>query len=474
MSAPDYPLTTEPVVAWRSWRVLPFTRLDGSKTVRLCAVGTLGTPKVWEPRQVTTASCSRYTSEHEAPWRSCECGVWALKSPETTRQRMVSLMLIQDGEPLSWAMGKVSLWGRVIEHEDGWRAQFAYPFSLTVESLDESVARELRRVYAIDVEWAGGELLARVCDKRAIFTLEQAVAGPKSERRTREEEEEKRELLAKPPLDLSDLTIDEVLTAHVTVVAGFTSQYPRARAIHWHVDTSDILECVLYARGEAPPFRIFGGERSGLESARRAVRNMLKKAREEGYVEYGLPFEARSRSGKGYWFLTRSGLKRVAKSAPATAPYFGWGAGKYEREEVDLPRAVRLLRRHPRPLFVEEVKALIPGWMEERRAAQKQGRRAYRAWLRERRENGRPGMLWFEDSEVEAAVHRLCRRQETVTAVQAMDELASADKPGDRLKGEMERMSYQLTRLHRQGRLSRSKRKGAPPQWSPANSNPVA
>lgn len=50
--------TKEAVTGWRIWRVLPFERLDGRRAMRLCAVGTYGVPKLWEPRRATVAVCS--------------------------------------------------------------------------------------------------------------------------------------------------------------------------------------------------------------------------------------------------------------------------------------------------------------------------------------------------------------------------------------------------------------------------------
>ena len=162
MSALGYTSMTGTVEAFRCWRVLPFHRLDGTLTYRLCAVGTFGVPKLWEPRRATAAVCSDFETHHEAPWPDHECGVWALKRPESARRRMVAYMQTQGGSPVGWAIGPVSLWGRLIEHEKGYRAQYAYPYALTLETPDENVARIIRGEYAVDVEWAGGDLFGKV------------------------------------------------------------------------------------------------------------------------------------------------------------------------------------------------------------------------------------------------------------------------------------------------------------------------
>jgi hypothetical protein len=164
MSALPETRLAEPITAWRCWRILPYETLDGEQSVRLCAVGTLAGPKVWEPRQANAAICASYDSHHAAPWFDHECGVWALRDRATAYERMEGFVETQGSDLVGWAFGQVSLWGLVIEHEHGYRAQFAYPYSISVESTDESLAGKLARLYLVDAEWAGSELGARVLD----------------------------------------------------------------------------------------------------------------------------------------------------------------------------------------------------------------------------------------------------------------------------------------------------------------------
>jgi hypothetical protein len=54
--------------------------------------------------------------------------------------------------------GTVNLWGRVIEHEKGFRAQFAYPKTLIVKRTTPAhsnlnIVQCLRRSYGVNVEW---------------------------------------------------------------------------------------------------------------------------------------------------------------------------------------------------------------------------------------------------------------------------------------------------------------------------------
>lgn len=61
--------------------------------------------------------------ENEVPDPNCSCGVYAAKNMEHLRQL---------GYTDYGVCGEVYLWGTVIEHRLGWRAQFAYPKNLAL------------------------------------------------------------------------------------------------------------------------------------------------------------------------------------------------------------------------------------------------------------------------------------------------------------------------------------------------------
>lgn len=89
----------------------------------------------WNPREPIEAKC---TLVGGAPHNDCSCGIYALKASHLPFQMM--------GE----VTGEVYLWGKVIECEGGYRAQFAYPKKLTVAG-DERVARLLAEAYGVEV-----------------------------------------------------------------------------------------------------------------------------------------------------------------------------------------------------------------------------------------------------------------------------------------------------------------------------------
>lgn len=112
MKIPDY---ISPVVAYRVWRW---------KETELKSLN--GEP--WLPGHHLEARCrvapaARHTAEaaNEVPYRKCTCGIYAAKNSEHLRK-----IGYADGS----ICGEVYLWGTVVEHKLGWRAQFAYPKSL--------------------------------------------------------------------------------------------------------------------------------------------------------------------------------------------------------------------------------------------------------------------------------------------------------------------------------------------------------
>jgi len=153
---PAHITTGEPVLAWRAWRVYRIETLRLGTQARLCAVGTEGVPKVWEPRARVRAACSQHQGLHEAPDPAleCWCGIYGLRTEKAIREQVATWEENWQGgsELLGWAVGQVNLWGRVVEYERGWRAEFAYPYALTVHSDDATLAPELRRRYLVDIE----------------------------------------------------------------------------------------------------------------------------------------------------------------------------------------------------------------------------------------------------------------------------------------------------------------------------------
>lgn len=103
-------LLTEPIHAWRTW-TLSGSR-DGSQ-VRLLPIAGDGRP--WPARSPASAACTRDRS-HRVPELDCTCGLHAMHDPDLLRRTR---------DPA--AIGSVALWGQVVEHAHGFRAEHGYP-----------------------------------------------------------------------------------------------------------------------------------------------------------------------------------------------------------------------------------------------------------------------------------------------------------------------------------------------------------
>jgi len=117
MNVPDF---ISPIVGYRVWQ----WDAAGLKSLN---------DEPWSPGRRIVAGCRAASrgliagraeathDAHDAPQANCTCGVYATKSLEHLRTT---------GYVRYGIHGEVNLWGTVVEHEQGWRAQFAYPKNL--------------------------------------------------------------------------------------------------------------------------------------------------------------------------------------------------------------------------------------------------------------------------------------------------------------------------------------------------------
>jgi hypothetical protein len=117
---PDY---ISPIIGYRIWQwdAAGLKSLNG---------------ELWFPRQPLSAVCranatgsipglSKPAAHNaaELPSFKCTCGVYAAKNIEHLNRCGYSKFAVR---------GEVFMWGRMVEHERGWRAEFAYPKSLVL------------------------------------------------------------------------------------------------------------------------------------------------------------------------------------------------------------------------------------------------------------------------------------------------------------------------------------------------------
>jgi hypothetical protein len=176
--APDL---IEPILAWRCWTI------DARGNLGALNAGNSATrSKLWPPRETPAAVCNgpgherlpaTPTSidvmiEHK---RLMDTGMdatvaaqqaWNNAQPPSSPREVVPVEGCRCGfyaalrlEDAQWpsglyAYGIVALWGKVIEHEGGYRAQYAYPACVGVVCLDGSAstkaaANDISRLYGI-------------------------------------------------------------------------------------------------------------------------------------------------------------------------------------------------------------------------------------------------------------------------------------------------------------------------------------
>ena len=123
--SPDYVQT---MIGWRAWSS------DGN------ILEALGSDHQWKPKKIVQAECSR--CGHEAPQMSCACGYWSFKTPELMKEACFGYK----GDVA--VVGSVEIWGRVIECENGYRSEYAYPKELWL--LEEGL-ESLSWIYGVPV-----------------------------------------------------------------------------------------------------------------------------------------------------------------------------------------------------------------------------------------------------------------------------------------------------------------------------------
>jgi len=95
---------------------------------------------VWEPGAPLVAFCSGGHRSRWAPWRKkpndhpapeleCRCGIYGVKSVAAARSYLERPPLLCRDDRV---IGRVALWGEVVEGPFGWRASHAYPIEVFV------------------------------------------------------------------------------------------------------------------------------------------------------------------------------------------------------------------------------------------------------------------------------------------------------------------------------------------------------
>lgn len=147
-SAPD---SADVVYGWRSWGVRKATTKAGLTVLQSIT----HREAFWQPRATMEAVCPRSTGRangvarkgHEVPDSHCSCGLYSAKN----RKHLMTMGYHRYGGDLFHVIGRVALWGKVIEGSQGWRSQFGYPAELYLPFEAWHLAEQLEDAYGVPV-----------------------------------------------------------------------------------------------------------------------------------------------------------------------------------------------------------------------------------------------------------------------------------------------------------------------------------
>ncbi len=134
----EAPGGTRSLVAYRAWAFSPPAKDPILKS--------LNNFMPWAPDRWTRAQCLFPRANgvpHTAPLERCSCGIYAAKT------MALPVMLAQ--QQAQALVGRVELAGKIIEHDDGYRAEFARVVELLPAPGQESAAEWIASVYGARV-----------------------------------------------------------------------------------------------------------------------------------------------------------------------------------------------------------------------------------------------------------------------------------------------------------------------------------
>lgn len=107
---------SECIIGWRQWSI------QGADLMSMSSHNIIP----WDYLKPFKARCEVTLEEHEshdAPFRDCSCGIYAAKTLADLETSGYHLGEVDNHR----VVGSVKLWGKIIPHERGYRAQYAYP-----------------------------------------------------------------------------------------------------------------------------------------------------------------------------------------------------------------------------------------------------------------------------------------------------------------------------------------------------------
>jgi len=130
-------------IGWRAWGI------DKDATTNPI-LKSINHPADWTPREPMQAVCSK--EDHEVPTSSCSCGLYTAR----TLPHLLSLpnkyhRYDVESSGLFGVIGKVAVWGEVLECSQGWRSSLGYPSELYLPFEAYHLADGLKDAYGVPV-----------------------------------------------------------------------------------------------------------------------------------------------------------------------------------------------------------------------------------------------------------------------------------------------------------------------------------
>lgn len=133
---------------WRAWGVRKKETDAGLTLLQSINGGKHGQPELpfWQPRVPMEAVCKH---DHEVPTEQCKCGLYSAK----TLDHLMTMHHYYNYDPARMfkVIGKVALWGKVIEGTQGWRATYGYPSELYLPFEAWHLHNDLREAYGVPI-----------------------------------------------------------------------------------------------------------------------------------------------------------------------------------------------------------------------------------------------------------------------------------------------------------------------------------
>lgn len=144
-----------PLVGWRMWRLM----VPGDGSIRIRSLHSAKATS-WEPMQPQRGTCDNLDpseiTDHSCPSWEHRCGVHAVKEVAQLRKWGIKIGLDR-------VAGEVEMWGRVLEYEEGYRAEWAYPIRLWLpQGTDQYTADALWEAYLTEVNIDDGTIFKQI------------------------------------------------------------------------------------------------------------------------------------------------------------------------------------------------------------------------------------------------------------------------------------------------------------------------